>query len=145
MISIVERFYKDLRLASRLLWKDRAFTVAAVLALALGIGGNTAIFSVVNSILLRPLPYKDSDQLVTLSESHQKAGKRPVSWWDFLDWQKQCKSISQMAAIQETIFNITGEGDPERLIGANVSGSFFQILGISPFLGNTFNQEQDRP
>jgi putative ABC transport system permease protein len=145
MISIVERFYRDLRFASRLLWKDRAFTLAAVLALALGIGGNTAIFSVVDSVLMRPLPYKDSDQLVALSEIHQKAGKRSVSWWDFLDWQKQCKSISQMAAIQETIFNITGDGDPERLIGANVSGSFFQILGITPYLGNTFTQEQDRP
>jgi len=144
MRTVIATFRKDLGFAARVLWKNPGFTLLAVLVLAFGIGGSAAMFSIVDAVLIRPLPYPGPEMLVALLETHEKMGKQSVSWWDFLDWQKQSQSMQQMAAIQSTIFILTGNGDPERLIGANVSATFFPVLGISPSLGQVFGAEADR-
>ena len=120
----------------RTLAKNPAFTIIAVVALALGIGANSAIFSVVDAVLLRPLPFKDPEQLVMLWENaaHQGFPKNTPSPANFLDWQKQAQSFTGIAAMAERSFNLTGVGEPERLEGRRVSANLFELLGVPPCL-----------
>src|SRR5947199_7984256 len=113
---------QDMKYGLRMLAKNPAFTAIAVLALALGIGANSAIFSVVNAILLRPLPYRNPDQLVVIWENATHLGfpKNTPSPANFLDWQKQGTSFAGMAAFAERTFNLTGDGEPERPDGRRV-------------------------
>ncbi|MFL6530489.1 MAG: ADOP family duplicated permease [Chthoniobacterales bacterium] len=138
---------QDVRYGVRMLAKNPAFTAIAVLALALGIGANTAIFSVVNTILLRPLPYKNPDQLVVIWENATHLGfpKNTPSPANFLDWQQQATVFSGMAAFAEKSFNLTGVGEPERLDGRRVSANLFDLLGVKPIIGRTFVPEEDQP
>jgi putative ABC transport system permease protein len=138
---------QDMRYGMRMLLRNPAFTAIAVLALALGIGANSAIFSVVNTLLLRPLPYKNPGQLVVIWENATHLGfpKNTPSPANFLDWQKQATLFEGMGAFAERSFNLTGVGEPERLDGRRVSANLFDLLGVKPILGRNFVPEEDKP
>ena len=138
---------QDVRYGLRMLAKNPAFTAIAVLALALGIGANSAIFSVVNAILLRPLPYKNPEQLVMVWENATHLGfpKNTPSPANFLDWRQQTTVFQGMAAFAERSFNLTGAGEPERLDGRRVSANLFDVLGVRPIIGRTFVPQEDQP
>lgn len=145
--NLLADFLHDLRYAMRLQRKNPGFTIVAVIALALGIGANTAIFSVVNTVLLRPLPYKDPERLVMVWEEATKAGypQDTPTAANFVDWRDQNQSFEGMAAMDETSFNLTGFGEPERLEGRRVSTSFFPLLGVEPQIGRVFTAAEDQP
>jgi putative ABC transport system permease protein len=140
-------FLQDVRYGLRTLAKNPGFTIVAVAALALGIGANTAIFSVVNSVLLRPLPFKDPNQLVMVwdEQTHLGFPKDTPTPANFLDWQRQNSVFAGMAAMAPRSFNLTGTGEPERLDGRRVSANLFDLLGIQPQLGRGFRPEEDTP
>ena len=133
---------QDARYALRVLGRARSYTAVAVLTLALGIGANTAIFSVVRGVLLRPLPYADPDRLMQVS-SEFRGGRTSVSARDFLDWRTDARSFSGMAAYFTSTTNLTGLGEPERLDQARVSDNLFDILGVRPQLGRFFVRGED--
>jgi putative ABC transport system permease protein len=136
---------QDLRYALRGLRKHRAFTAVAVITLALGIGANTAIFTVINTVLLRPLPYENPDQLVVLTET---VSDRPVgvSYQNFVDWRTQNSVFENVTALRpRESFNLTGAGDSERLQGRLVSANFLSTLGIKPIRGRDFLADDDQP
>ena len=135
---------QDIRFGLRMLRKRPGFTVVALLALALGTGANTAIFSVVNGVLLRPLPFKDPDRLVRLSEWTKQIPTMSISYPNFKDWREQNRVFEGIAATQFGSYNLTGEGEPERLQGRNVSWDFFDVLGVRPALGRAFRRDEDR-
>ena len=138
---------QDLRFAFRTLGNNPGFAIVAVLALALGIGANSAIFSVVNTLLLRPLPYKNAQQLVMIWENaaHLGFSKNTPSPANFLDWQKQNTVFEDMAAFAERSFNLTAAGQPERLDGRRVSANLFSLLGMKPIVGRDFVPQDDQP
>ncbi|HJR05986.1 MAG TPA: ABC transporter permease [Pyrinomonadaceae bacterium] len=135
---------QDLRYGFRMLLKSPGFTFVAVLALALGIGANSAIFSVVNAVLLRPLPFKEPERLVMLWERNETQDTS-VAYPNFLDWRDESKAFEQMTAYRRDSFNLTGAGEPERLAGRLVTGNFFATLGVQPFAGRDFVAEDDQP
>jgi putative ABC transport system permease protein len=135
----------DFRYAIRTLRKNPAFTVVAVLTLALGIGANTALFSVVNAVLLRPLPYRDPARLVQLWESNQWSRTVLVSRLNFLDWREQSHSFESMAVYAGGPVTATGGDLPQRTSGTEVSRGFFETFGVQPSLGRTFLAEELRP
>jgi predicted permease len=137
--------WQDLRYSVRTLAKTRAFTVIAVLTLALGIGGNTAIFSVVNAVLLRPLPYRNPEQLVILSEKSPQFNEMSVAYQNYEDWRIQNHSFSEMAAFRGESFNLSGAGAAENVKARQASAGFLTMLGIHPLLGRDFLPEEDRP
>jgi len=139
-------FTTDLRFAWRSLWKNPALTGIAVAALALGIGANTAIFSVVHGVLLSPLPYPEPERLVRLIDSNPQANlpRFPTSPPDFVDWRTQNKVFSHLAAIRTEYVNLTGEGDPERLVGSRVSADFFGLFRVPAELGRSLLPEEDK-
>jgi putative ABC transport system permease protein len=130
-----------------MLGKSPGFTFVAVLTLALGIGANTAIFSVVYGVLLRPLPYSDPDRLVVFMQAYPQKGLNTwgLSQANFAMYRDQNQSFERIAAYTNTGFNLTGDGEPERLIGANVTADFFGVFGVEPALGRTFRPEEDTP
>jgi hypothetical protein len=138
---------QDLRYAARILWKNPGFTAVAVIALALGIGANTAIFSVVNTVLLRPLPYNTPEQLVMVWEDSSRHGypQDTPAAANFVDWRDQNSVFSGMAAIEDSTFNLTGVGEPERLKGREVSTNLFPLLGVDPQIGRVFAASEDQP
>jgi putative ABC transport system permease protein len=143
---VIEDFLKDLRYGARTLVKAPVFTLIAVITLALGIGANTAIFSVVNAVLLRPFPYENPERLLVLQESVSGGATFSSSYPNFADWQAQNTVCSSMAAVRTNeSFNFTGAGEPERLQGRIVSTGFFSTLGIKPLMGRDFLAEEDRP
>ena len=135
-----------MRYGLRTLLKNPGFTVVAVSALALGIGANSAIFSVVNAVLLRPLSFKNPKQLVMVWENATHLGfpKNTPAPPNFLDWQRQNTVFTGMAALVERSFNLTGVGEPERLDGRRVSANLFDVLGVPPLVGRTFVPDDDR-
>src|SRR5882757_8107688 len=145
--SFLETCWQDLRFAARMLRKNTGFTAVAVLTLALGIGTNTAIFSVVNAVLLRPLPYKDSDQLVQLIEHDQKRGVDFdwVSFPNFHDWAEQSKAFHYMAAYKFHAFKLTNVSQAQMLFGVKVSANLLPTLGAEPILGRNFRPDEDQP
>jgi putative ABC transport system permease protein len=139
----METLWQDLRYSGRMLLKHRGFTLIALLTLGLGIGANTAIFSIVNAVLLRPFPYPAPEQLVTLGEFVPRGS---VSYPNFVDWRAQCTSFDSTSALRgNENYNFTGAGEPERLQGRLVSAGFFSMLGVKPLLGRDFVAEDDRP
>jgi putative ABC transport system permease protein len=139
---------KDLRYAMRSLLRRPGFTAVAVITLALGIGANTAIFSVVHGVLIQPLPYPDSDQLVALRQSNPavNAGSdTQIAPGNFLEWQRQNTSFAGLAAYRTVSYNLTGDGNPERLLAARVSSGLFKLLGARPLWGRDFVASEDRP
>ena len=139
--------YNDLRYAIRMLLKNPGFTAVAVLTLALGIGANAAIFSVVNAVLLEPLPYRDSTRLVTLWQSAKvkELEQFSLTHAHFVAYRNNNRCFEKLAAFADSNFNFTGTGEPERLLGANVTLDFFDVLGQQPILGRTFLPEEDTP
>jgi putative ABC transport system permease protein len=143
---VLEDLLRDIRHATRGLARTAGFAVAVVLTLALGIGGNTAIFSVVDQVLLRPLPYPNGDDLVTIYEAGRMApGHFSVSPANWLDWQRQSRTFSGFAAWRTAAFTLTGVGEPLRVNAQLVSAEFFPLLGVSPLLGRTISAQDDRP
>jgi putative ABC transport system permease protein len=138
---------QDLRYGLRRLSRSPGFTLVAVGALALGIGANTAIFSVVNAVLLRPLPYPEPEQLVQVYESRprQNMTRVDVSPNEFLAWADEGGSFRQLAAVDFASFNLTGRGEPERVSGALVTASYFPLFGVRPAHGRAFLPEEDQP
>jgi putative ABC transport system permease protein len=145
--NLVADLLHDLRYAARLQRKNPGFTIIAIIALALGIGANTAIFSVVNTVLLRPLPYKDPERLVMVWEDATKSGypRDTPAAANFVDWRDQSQNFEGMAAIADESFNLTGSGDPERLEGRRVSANMFPLLGVDPQIGRVFTAAEDQP
>jgi putative ABC transport system permease protein len=145
--SWLDRVTQDVRYAFRGLAKSPGFAFFAVFSLALGIGANTAIFSVVNAVLLKPLSFPQPQQLVQVWEAKPAQGyfRNPVNGVNFLDWRERSHGFSDMAAIDTLPTNLTGLGDPLALDGLAVSPQFFSILGIAPRLGRTFGVEEGRP
>src|SRR5262245_35898975 len=143
----MDTFFQDIRYGFRTLLANRAFTVIAVLALALGIGANTAIFSVVNAVILRPLPFDRSDQLVMVWEKRLQLGRlrNVVSPPDFVDWRAQNQVFQDMAAFMTQGFNLGTTTEPERVQGAGVSPSLFSVLRTQPRLGRLFDPDEDKP
>jgi putative ABC transport system permease protein len=137
--------WQDIRFAVRMLLKNWSVTAIIVVVLALGIGANTAIFSVVNAALLRPLPYADPDKLVRLSEDSPNVPQMSISYPNFLDWREQNKIFSGIAAMQFRSLNLTGTSEPERLAGRAVSAELFDVLGVKPALGRSFATAEDQP
>ena len=142
----METLLKDIRYGIRSLLKRPAFTAIAVITLALGIGANSAIFSVVNAIVLRPLPYRNSERLVVIWGNLHKTGLEEIelSAPEFTDFKAQCKAFDQIAAYAAQGFNLTGVAEPERLHGAIVSASLFPALGLDAERGRTFLAEEDQ-
>ncbi len=138
----LEQLRQDTRYALRVLGHGRGFVAVAVLTLALGVGANTAIFSVVRGVLLRALPYPEPERLVTV-QSVMRGGATAVSPPDFMDWRAQAKSFSGLAAYYLSTTNLTGTGEPERLTQARVSANFFDLLGVRPSLGRGFLPGED--
>jgi len=134
---------QDLRYGLRMLAKNPGFTAVAVLTLALGIGANTAIFSVVNGVLLNPLPYPEPSQLVTLHESKPNFPYGSISYLNFRDWQKENHTFSSIAVARGYSFTLTGAGEPERVRAEFLSSDFFPLLGVKPLIGRTFAPGED--
>jgi len=124
----------DLRFAFRLLLKSPAFTAVAVIAIALGIGANTAVLSLVNALLIRPLPYRDPARMVLMLEHFraQHLDAIPVSAPEFVDYQTNCRTLEKMAVFQPGTFNFAGGDRPERIFGAVGSADLFNVLGVAP-------------
>jgi predicted permease len=140
----LESLLQDLRYGFRMLARSPAFAVIAIVTLALGIGANTTIFSVVNCVLISPLPFPASDQLVSLFEEIPNFKNGSISYPDFVDWRRMNRTFTAIAAYRSSGFNLSGEGEPERLQGEMVAASFFEILGVRPLQGRTFSNDDDR-
>jgi predicted permease len=141
----LEDFWQDLRYGARMLRKQPGFTLIAVLTLALGIGANTAIFSVVNALWLRPLPYPQAEQLVLAWHRNTKQGDDSfLTSGNYLDLLRQNQAFAQMAAISDHDFSLTGQGEPERLQGQLVSAAYFRLLKVAPALGRDFTEADDQ-
>ena len=136
---------QDLKYSIRTLAKSPGFTAVAILTLALGIGANTAIFSVVNAVLLRPLPFKNPAQLVLMRETYKQVGNVSVSYPDFLDWRQQSRSFAAMAVINNVGFNLSGVTQPENIGGYAVSPNFLALVGVHPVLGRDFLPSEEKP
>jgi predicted permease len=139
--------WKDIQYAFRTLLRERGFASMAILSLAVGIGANTAIFSVVNGVLLRPLPYRDPEQLVTIREVVPKLAHLyptlPVNFSHYYEWRQRWSAVESIAIVTSSSPNLTGVGEPEMLNGARVSASIFRTLGVSPQLGRGFLDDED--
>ncbi|HEU5409457.1 MAG TPA: ABC transporter permease [Candidatus Acidoferrales bacterium] len=149
-LPFLETFYQDVRFALRMLRKSPGFTAVAVLTLALGIGASTAVFSLVNAVLLKPLPFPHAERIVfpwRLPKRGVNFGFDIYPWGrlDFLFFSQQSKTFDALGAFLSDSFNLTGSGEPQRLDGLRVSAGFFPSLGVSPAQGRTFTEQEDRP
>src|SRR6185369_629633 len=142
--GMLETVLQDVRYGARMLAKHKAFTAIAVITLALGIGANTAIFSIVNQLLLRPLPYRNAEQIVMLWEvSPEGRQQNTTSRANYRAWKAQSSSFEQMAAFTDQRVNLTGTGEPEELSVQFASMGLFKVLGVEPILGRTFSADDD--
>jgi len=146
-LPFVEAFAQDIRFALRMLRKNPGFIAVVVLTLALGIGANTAVFSVVDAVLLRPLPFADPDRLMMVWEDASFMGfpQNTPAPANFVDWKKQNHVFADMAALADRTVNLTGDGEPEMQEGEAATWNVFSLLGVRPALGRTFLPEEDRP
>ena len=134
----------DFRFAIRQLLRSPGFTFVAVLTLALGIGANTAIFSVVDAVLVRPFPYPEPDRLYQLSETRPGFGEMSVAYPNYLDWRAAQHTFEDLSVYRRDDFNLTGSGEPETVHGAFVTASYFKVIGLAPKLGRVFSESDDR-
>lgn len=139
-------FIQDLRYGIRTLLKNPGFTAIAVLALALGIGANSAIFTVVNALLLRPLPYRQPDRLAVLWQTNKAQGweKVGVSGSNYMDWKEQSRLMQDICVFEPGSGTLTGQGEPEQIAGLRISSNFFQTLGVKPHLGRLFTDADEK-
>ena len=143
----METLWQDLRYGYRMLRKNPGFTAIAVVSLALGIGANTAIFSVVNAVLLKGLPFNEPDRLVMVWEDVSFAGfpRNTPAPANYVDWRSRNEVFDDMAAVAERSFSLTGDGEPERIVVHGATGTFFRLLGVGPVLGRTILPDDDKP
>ena len=144
-LPLFETFLRDVQYALRTLRKSSGFSTVTVLTIAIGIGANAAIFSVIHAVLLKSLPYPDADRLVILNEYNQRAGSRTVSWPDFQDWRQQTHAFEQIAAYRLTHVTMTRSREPTLLRAAETSASLWPILRDEPILGRVFTVTEDQP
>ena len=141
-------FLSDLRYALRTLARNPAYAAIVVLILTVGIGANTAMFSIVDGILLRALPFYEPEQLYAIQESVPKfanlAPDFPANAWHFREWRKRWSAAEQLALVDSLTFNLTSDGEPERVEAARISANLFPMLGVQPQLGRGFLQEEDQ-
>jgi predicted permease len=140
----MQNFWQDVQYGIRMLLKNPGFTGIAILTLALGIGANTALFTVVNGVLLNPLPYDEPERLVALYAKSKEFTRSSISYPNFLDWQRENQSFTALAAFRADELNLTGAGEPERLRTEMVSATFFPILGVKPVVGRGFSEQEDQ-
>ena len=145
MVHYLETLWQDLHYGVRTMRKNLGFTLIAVLTLALGIGANTAIFSVTNAVLLRALPYRDADRLVILWETNQRTEQNTISPANFFAWQEQNSVFDGMAAFTDTRNSLSGDGAPEEVPGQVATDNLFSVLGVNAMLGRTFTPEDGKP
>src|SRR4029079_807879 len=143
----MENLLQDIRYGIRMLVKSPSFSIVATIALALGIGANTAIFSVVNAVLLRPLPFADSEQLMTVWETDSTRGytRGTASDPNFADWRDQNHVFEHMSSYYTNDFVLTGRGEPARVQGAVVNADLFPLLRATPMMGRAFLSDEDNP
>src|SRR5262245_14525205 len=141
----METLLQDLRYSFRMLTRAPGFTAVAMIVLALGIAANTAIFSVVNAVLLRSLPFRNPERVVAIDKLVGKGDLGGITGREFLEWQEHSESLELVAAYTSDNFNLSGGGDPERVSCARVSASLFPLLGVQPLMGRAFLAEEDRP
>ena len=145
-VRLIEDLWQDFRFGLRSLLKRPGFTAIALLALALGIGANTAIFSLVNAVILQPLPYRDPDRLISVYGTRNRSTQGSVGPTDFLDYRSQNKTFEQFAASGSMMLpmNLTGSGEPERLNASIITGNYFDTFGVRPALGRGFSLENEK-
>jgi predicted permease len=143
-VSWIEHLVRDARFGIRRLWKNPAFTFVAVLTLALGIGGSTAVFSLINGVILRPLPYPDPERLVMVWTESSASRTVPSAYANYVDWKKQCSAFENLAIYDPIRCLLTVSDRTEGGRGARVSASFFSVLGVAPFLGREFSAEEEK-
>jgi len=136
--------WQDIRYGARMLVKNSGVTIIVIIALALGIGANTAIFSVVNAVLLRPLPYQESERLVFLNEKSPILDEMSISYPNFLDWRAQNQTFEKIGVYNRASYNLTGTGEAERIVAGQVSADLFSVLRVNPLLGRVFTNDEDR-
>jgi predicted permease len=141
--GFLDRLTQDLQFGARMIAKSPGFAAIAIVTLALGIGANTALFSVVNGVLLNPLPYPEPEQLVTLHESKPNFDSGSISFPNFRDWRKENTTFSMMGISRGYAFSLTGAGDPEQVRSEFVSTDFFPLLGVKPVIGRLFEEGED--
>jgi putative ABC transport system permease protein len=137
--------WQDLRYGARMLLKSPGITFVVILALALGIGANTAIFSVINAVLLQPLPYEEANRLVFLNETSKVMDEISISYPNFTDWRNQNTVFEKIGVYNRGSYNLTGSGDPERIVTAQMSADVFAALRVNPILGRVYTNEEDKP
>src|ERR1041384_7369184 len=142
---MVSTLWHDIRYGARMLLKNPGVTAIVIIALALGIGANTAIFSVVNAVLLRPLPYDEADRLVLLNEKSPVLDEMSISYPNFTDWRNQNKSFEKMGVYNRASYNLTGAGEAERIGTGQVSADLFSALRVNALHGRVFTNEEDKP
>ena len=142
----METLLQDIRYGLRVLLKSPGFSAVAIITLALGIGGNTAMFSIVHSVLLKPLPFPNSERLISVNETDSRRPGLPdtFSYPDFFDYRAQNRTFEGMATYRDASFNLTGVGQPQHLDGQVVSSDFFSVLGVKPALGRGFRREEEQ-
>ncbi len=143
-VHFMEQLFQDVRYGFRMLRKSPGFTAVALLTLALGIGANTSIFSVVYGVLLRSLPYRDPGRVIVLNETTPKVGRVSVSYPNFLDWRSGNHAFSQMSAVSSVSYNLAGVNQPESISGEAVSPDFLAMLGVHPILGRDFDASEEK-
>ncbi|MCA1628452.1 MAG: ADOP family duplicated permease, partial [Acidobacteria bacterium] len=139
--------WQDIRFAARMLLKNTSVTLIAVVTLALGIGANTSLFSVINAVLLKPLPYPEAERIVTLASTDTRRGveRSSVAAPEFAEWQKQNRVFDRIAAYHYASLTMTGAGEPERVVGNRVTADFMKVLGVAPVIGRDLLPEEDQP
>ena len=137
--------WQDVRYGVRMLVKNPGVTIIVIVALALGIGANTAIFSVVNAVLLRPLPYQESERLILLNEKSPVLDEMSISYPNFLDWRAQNQTFEKMGVYNRASYNLTGAGEAERIITGQVSADLFSVLRVNALHGRVFTNDEDKP
>jgi putative ABC transport system permease protein len=143
--SPMEALAREIRFGIRSLLKQRAFTALSILTLALGIGTNTAMFSVINAVLLRPLPYPQPDRLVWMNEAGDEVSNRMVSYPNFVDWRERNHLFESLTTYRTWNMTLTGAGEPQSISAGMVTADYFKVMGVAPILGRAFLAEDDRP
>src|SRR5687768_7524009 len=141
----MQTIWQDMRYGARMLLKNPGITLVVILALALGIGANTAIFSVINAVLLRPLPYEESDRLLFLNEKSAVLDEMSISYPNFIDWRDQNHVFEKIGVYNRNSYNLTGAGEAERILTAQASADLFSALRVNAAVGRVFTNEEDKP
>src|SRR5215510_3584600 len=140
----MEGLSQDLRYGIRMMLRHRSFTAVAILTLGLGIGANTAIFSVVNALVLRPLPFDQPERIIRMYGKFSGGKQASTSPPDFLDYRSQNSTFEEFAAFRSSSYNLTGDGDPERILGADVTTNYFRALGVKTAQGRDFSPDEEQ-